>query len=261
MNRRNITPQVDRVPLYEKAALGVGALSMFFGFAGVSILAYPVYNMLLGVDAGLVGLALMLPRLWDAITDPVMGQISDNFRSRYGRRRPFIVVGAITMGVSFALIWQAPESWSDGMKVFYFIAMQIVFFTCFTVFAVPFNALSYEMTPDYDERNRVMAWLAFFHKSGEFLGGWMLPLAAVIGVWLVAGAGDLNATGVLVMAWGVGLVVLAGVGVLPGLFVKERFAARAAEQGKVKILDGIKAACSNGAFLILVAVIVLNTLA
>ncbi|MEM6748837.1 MAG: MFS transporter [Planctomycetota bacterium] len=254
------TPQLDRVPLHEKAALGVGSLSMFFGFAGISILAYPVYNMLLGVDAGWVALALVLPRLWDAVTDPVMGKLSDNFRSRWGRRRPFIVAGAAAMGVAFALLWQAPASWSGGAQMAYFVAMQLVFFTCFTVFAVPFNALTYEMTPDYRERTRVMAWLAFFHKCGEFLGGWMLPLAAGLSVALVASADDLNMTGVQAMAWILGLVVLAGLGMLPGLLVRERQAVATRRQSSVKLWAGVKAACSNPPFLILIAVIVLNTL-
>ena len=254
------TPDRDRVPFLEKSALGVGALSSFFGFGGVSILAYPVYNMMLGVSAGWVGLAITLPRIWDAITDPVMGAVSDNFRSRWGRRRPFIVVGAILMGLLFGLIWVAPDHWSEPDKFAYFVGMQILFFTAFTVFAVPFNALTYEMTPDYNERNRVMAFLAFFHKTGELLGGWMLPLATGIGVYLVTGAEDLNMAGVHVMAWIVGGLMLAGLGVLPGIFVKERFAIRAATQQRVGLWSSAKAALSSVPFLILVAIIVLNTL-
>ena len=94
----------NKVPLYEKLALGSGSLSMFFGYAAVGILAYPVYNILLGVDAAWIGIALMIPRIWDSITDPIMGKISDNFKSKWGRRRPFIVIGAILMGLFFALI-------------------------------------------------------------------------------------------------------------------------------------------------------------
>lgn len=254
------TSQQDRVPLYEKTALGIGALAAFFGYAGVSILAYPVYNMMLGVSAAWIGVALMIPRLWDAFTDPVMGRISDNFHSRFGRRKPFIVGGAIAMGLLFVLIWHVPHNWSNQLKLTWFIAFQILYFSAYTVFAVPYNALTYEMTPDYDERTRVMAFCAFFHKCGELLGGWMLPLATALGIWLVAGANDLTMPGVLAMGWIVGIGIMAMIGSLPGLLVKERFNRKTATQRKVTLWDGVKGACSSTPFLILVAIIVLNTL-
>ncbi|CAA6693083.1 MULTISPECIES: MFS transporter [unclassified Lentimonas] len=250
----------DHVPLREKLALGAGALAAFFGFGGVSILAFPVYNMMLGVSAAWVGIALMVPRLWDAITDPIMGRISDNCHSRYGRRKPFIVAGALSMGILFALIWHVPETWSDPSKITYFIILQLLFFTSYTVFAVPYNALTYEMTPDYNERTRVMAFCAFFHKMGEFGGGWMLPIAGVLSVSLVAGATDLNMTGVIAIGWFIGLIVMAGVGILPGIAVRERFKRTTQSQEKVGIWSSIKGSLSSAAFLILITIIVLNTL-
>jgi GPH family glycoside/pentoside/hexuronide:cation symporter len=254
------TTKQDKVPFYEKTALGAGALAAFFGYAGVSILAYPVYNMMLGVSAAWIGIALMIPRLWDAFTDPMMGKISDNFHSRLGRRKPFIVGGALSMGVLFALIWHVPANWSDQLKITYFIVMQLLYFTTYTVFSVPFNALTYEMTPDYNERTRVMAFCAFFHKLGELLGGWMLPVATALGLWLVAGSEELNMAGVLAMGWLVGLIIMAGVGSMPGLIVKERFKKKTVAQQKVKLWDSVKGSCSSAPFLILVAIIVLNTL-
>ena len=172
----------DRVPFWEKLALGTGALSSFFGFGAIGILALPVYNILLGVDAKLVGIALMIPRIWDAVTDPLMGRISDNHHSKYGRRRPFVVTGALIMGTLFTFVWTVPSGLSEMMTITYFVVMQLLFFTAYTIFAVPYNALTYEMTPDYNERTRVMAFVAFFHKMGELLGGWMLPLATALGV-------------------------------------------------------------------------------
>lgn len=252
--------QSDKVPFYEKSALGIGSLAAFFGYSGVSILAYPVYNMMLGVSAAWIGVALMIPRLWDAITDPVMGRISDNFHHRRGRRKPFIVAGAIAMGILFSLIWQVPSGWSDQLKITYFIVMQLLFFSAYTVFSVPYFALTYEMTPDYNERTHVMAFCAFFHKMGEFLGGWMLPLATALGIWLVTESSEMNMQGVQVMAWTVGLVIMVLIGMTPGLFVKERFSQKTKTQDKVKLWDSVKGACSSPAFLILVAIIVLNTL-
>lgn len=264
---KETTAQQDRVPFREKLSLGTGALASFFGFGAIGIMALPVYNILLGVDAKLVGIALMIPRIWDAVTDPLMGRISDNHHSRHGRRRPFVVSGALAMGALFIFVWTVPAGFSDLMKTVYFIVMQMVFFTAFTVFAVPYNALTYEMTPDYNERTRVMAYVAFFHKTGEMLCGWMLPIATALGAAVVGtaaivdGKAVLTMPGVLAMAAIVGVVILGACGALPGLVVKERFQHKTERQDKVKILAAFQGALGSPAFVILVAVIFLNTLA
>ncbi len=261
------TAQQDRVPFWEKLSLGTGALASFFGFGAIGIMALPVYNILLGVDAKLVGIALMLPRIWDAVTDPLMGRISDNCQSRFGRRRPFVVTGALVMGALFTFVWTVPGDFSEMMKMVYFVVMQLLFFTAFTVFAVPYNALTYEMTPDYNERTRVMAYVAFFHKTGELLCGWLMPLATVLGVAIIGTATLVNGkevpamAGVLAVAAIVGVVFMAALGALPGLTVKERFQRQTGEQDKVKIVAAFKGALSSSAFVILVAIIFLNTLA
>ncbi len=257
----------DRVPFWEKLALGTGALSSFFGFGAIGILALPVYNILLGVDAKLVGIALMIPRIWDAITDPLMGRISDNHHSKYGRRRPFVVTGALVMGTLFTFVWTVPPGLGEMMTISYFVVMQLLFFTAYTVFAVPYNALTYEMTPDYNERTRVMAFVAFFHKMGELLGGWMLPLATALGATIVGAAaivdGEkiLTMPGVLGMAVLIGVLIMALLGALPGIVVKERFQRKTGSQDKVKIVDAFKGALSSPAFIILIVIIFLNTLA
>ncbi len=267
MEKMQKTAKQDRVPTWEKMSLGVGAFSAYFGYAAVGILAYPVYNMKLHVEALWIGMALMVPRLWDAFSDPLMGFISDNFHSRLGRRRPFIVSGAIGMGILFASIWYVPENWGNVAKISYFIILQLIYYTFYTIFSVPYNALTYEMSPDYNERNRVMAFNAFFHKAGEFLGGWMLPLATLFGL-LVLGDGarndkgepELTMVGIHWMVWAIGLIVMAAIGAIPGLFVRERFKRITKDQEKVKLLSSAKQAFSSAPFVILVSVIVFNTL-
>lgn len=243
----------DRVPIREKMALGAGSFAAFFGFVGVNTLAFPVYQMTYGVNALLLGFALMIPRIWDAFTDPFMGKISDNFRSRFGRRRPFIMVGSLLMGITFGLIWMVPAGWSDGAKLVYFVLLVILFFTFYTIFSVPFYSLTYEMTPDYHERTRVMAYTAFFHKLGEFIYQWSIPFAA-LAIW-----GSLIG-GIRVTGWVIGLIILAACGFLPGLLVKERFAEKLNEQHKVRLLPSIRDAFANIAFVVLVLVIIFNTL-
>lgn len=256
--------QTGRVPLAEKLILGVGMLASFFGYVAVNSLAYPVYNMILGVSPALIGIALLVPRLWDAFTDPVMGIISDNFHSRWGRRKPFIVVGAIVMGLSFGLLWMVPIEWSEMAKITYFIVLQILFFTFFTVFYVPYTALTYEMTPDYNERTRVMSVTAFFHKTGEFVYQWAIPFAAFISLTFFADSliedQELSLGGIRLTGWLIGLIGMTFFGILPGLFVRERFQKITEKQEKVKFLESFVQAFSNLPFLILVSVIVLNTL-
>src|SRR5579871_2001996 len=86
------TREADRVSFKEKVALGSGFLAVFYGNSGVKSLAIPIYQMVLGVNPALLGLVLAIPRFWDALTDPVVGMVSDNWHTRFGRRRPFIVV-------------------------------------------------------------------------------------------------------------------------------------------------------------------------
>ena len=137
--------------------------------------------MMLGVNTALVGTALMIPRIWDAFTDPVMGLISDNYHSKWGRRKPFIVIGAALMGIVFGLIWLVPEALEpDCQNNLFCCACSFSFLHSLRFFTFPIPALTYEMTPDYNERTRVMAYNAFFHKLGEFIYQWMIPLATVV---------------------------------------------------------------------------------
>ncbi len=266
MSKTN-TAKEDKVPFGEKLALGVGSLTSFFGLDAISRMAYPVYNMLLHVDSALIGIALMIPRLWDAITDPLMGSISDNHQSRFGRRRPFIIGGAVAMGTLFTFVWTAPDGFSDVMKMAYFVVMQILFFTAYTVFVVPYNALSYELTPDYNERTRIMSYTGFFWKVGEFLSGWVLPIAAPLGMIIIGakavedGKPVLTMPGIILAAALIGIIIMGICGIMPGLKVKERFRRQAKIKEKVKVLNGFKDAFSSQSFNILIAIVFLNTLA
>ena len=245
--------QTGKVPFAEKMILGLGMLASFFGYVAVNSLAYPVYGMILGVSPALIGIALLIPRIWDAFTDPVMGLISDNFHSKWGRRKPFIVFGSVFMGVVFGLLWMAPAEWSEMAKMVYFIILQILFFTFFTIFYVPYTALTYEMTPDYDERTRVMSVTAFFHKTGEFVYQWTIPVAAFISVTFFADSllegQDLSLGGIRLTCWAIGLVGLTFFGVLPGLFVRERFQKKIEKQEKVKFWLSFRQALSSLPFL------------
>ena len=202
----------DKVPVGEKAAYGTGTLvlNMFPGALGV--FAFFLITAF-GVDPLLAGILSGLPRLLDALTDPIMGFITDNTRSRWGRRRPYIVVGAILSGVLFALMWQLDPEWSQNQLFWYFLLFSLAFTIGNTMFATPFVGLGYEITSDYKERTRLMA---FSQVMGQV--AWMI----VPWFWVLIADPDLfetQAEGVQTLALYVagGCIVL---GIIPGLFCK-----------------------------------------
>lgn len=235
-----------------RVALGSGSLTSFIGYTGIASLAVPFYQMTLGVSPVLLGTALALPRLWEAFLDPVMGNITDNTRTRWGRRRPFILVGAIVLGVVFGLTWMVPTDWSERAKVGYFGVMSVLFFSAYTFYCVPYTALTYEMATEHHERTRVMAHCSFFHKVGEFGYQWIFPLSRLS---LFASA----VIGIRVVGWGVGVILLTIVGALPALFVRERPAPPLAAAKRAPFWGTVVAAFSQRSFVIICGLILVNT--
>lgn len=248
------TRPADRVSVGEKAALGVGYLAHFYGTSGVKSLVIPVYQMVLGINPALLGLVLAIPRFCDAFTDPLVGQLSDNFRSRFGRRKPLLVLGAVLQGLAFGAIWMVPAGLGQTATVAYLTVSLVIFYVCFSIFSVPLMSLTYEMTPDYQERTRVTAFGAFFGKVGELTYSWTFWIAnlAVFGSVL---------HGVRVVGWTLGIVVMGLLGMLPGLLVRERYFAKAAHQPKVRLRPALRAAFGNRAFLVLIGLTICQVLA
>ncbi len=164
----------------EKVSVGTGGLAVSLGNQSVRTTGQSVLNMMLGISNLWVGIVLAIPLLWDAITDPIMGNISDNFKSKYGRRRPFILLGALLMGVTFASIWMIPLEWSDAGQLTWFLVTSLLFYTAYTIFSVPFISLTYEMTPDYNERTSVQGYVTFWNRVGELTYMGLIPLGAIL---------------------------------------------------------------------------------
>ncbi|WP_221030558.1 MFS transporter [Actomonas aquatica] len=161
------------VSVRQKLAYGVGAVATMLGKQAPKQFAFQVYNIELGLAPHLVGAVLFLARLWDAITDPWMGNFSDHFRSRWGRRRPFLLAGALLSGVGFALLWWFPLGWSELAYFAYFTVLAMVFYTALTLYAVPWYALGYELSRDYHQRTSVMAYAAFFGTLAQIGVAWL----------------------------------------------------------------------------------------
>lgn len=153
----------------EKIALGFGMLAnqMFPAALGVFII---VLVQDLGFAAILWGIIQFAPRVFDALTDPIMGFISDNTKSKWGRRRQYILVGGIIMGLSYVAMWQLHKESGVTYNFIYFLSWSLVFYLGYTIFSVPYVALGYEISDNFHERTQVMA-------IAQFIGQWAWVIA------------------------------------------------------------------------------------
>jgi len=167
------TAPEDRIPFHLKLIYGVGAFVNNLLAAAIGGMMI-VLNLGLGMNPAVVGLLSALPRLFDAFIDPLMGYISDNTRTRWGRRRPYIFVGAILSGIALALLWQLPRGESESFYFWYFLGGSLIFYVGYTIFAAPWVALGYELTPDYHERTRLMGVQNFIGQLAYIVAPWFL---------------------------------------------------------------------------------------
>ncbi|MBD3217855.1 MAG: MFS transporter [candidate division Zixibacteria bacterium] len=209
------TAPEDRISVPQRIIYGLGGLinNLLAAASGGMMI---VLNLGLGMNPALVGLLGSLPRLTDAITDPIMGFISDNTKSRWGRRRPYIFGGAIAAGLIFAILWQLPRGQSDTFYFVYFLVGSVLFFAGYTVFATPWVALGYEMTADYHERTRLMGTQNFISQLAYVVSPWFLWIMTYEKFFKDQVAG---AAGLAII---IGVVTI-GIGILPAIFLKERF--------------------------------------
>ncbi len=129
----------------------------------------PVFNDVLGLSPVLIGWVIFIARIWDAVTDPLMGSISDNTVSRWGRRRPWIALGAVVCAISFVAIWWFPRSQSDMFYFWWLLFTSLAFYLAFTIYSVPYIALGMELSPDYHERTSVMTMRTVIEQFGFFI--------------------------------------------------------------------------------------------
>ncbi|WP_043587540.1 MFS transporter [Geminisphaera colitermitum] len=247
------TATEDKVPVLKRIAYGSGNFTDHIGTDTLMGNANPVFNVILGMDPRLLGVAIGIMRLWDAVTDPIIGALSDNARTRWGRRRPFMFVGAIGAGITFPLIWCVPSGMASTGVFIWFTLFSILFFTCQTFFTIPWTALGYELTPDYNERTRVMEMRAYVGKLVGLLGPWALAFTQMK-VW----GGD-TMLGVRWMGLTVGALLIV-VGLIPVIFLTERFFKKASKQEKISILKSVWMTLKNRPFMIMVAITMFNTL-
>ena len=247
--RRVKAPKPDTLPISEKLAYGMGIIGFNLSNNGVQQLAFPIFGLVMGVSPAYIGIALGISRIWDSFTDPFMGSFSDNTRGRFGRRRPYILIGSILCALFFALIWFVPENASEAFAFIYFLTTIILFYTAFTVFAVPYQALGYELTPDHRERTRVMVIRAYFAKVILFILPWIFRLAQLE-------IFDNTMQGMRVIGCLLALLLVGSA--LPSFFFcKERYANSSKLQQKTGFIEALKLTVQTRPFMILLGITVL----
>ena len=159
----------NKVPYGQKVAFGIGMLAnqMFPAALGIFMV---VLVQDLGFPGWMWGVLFFLPRVFDSITDPIMGFISDNTKSKWGRRRHYVFLGAVIMGISFVIMWQLYRVNGLDYNFTYFLLWSFVFYLGLTIFSVPYVAMGYEMSNDFHERTDIMA-------IAQWIGQWAWVIA------------------------------------------------------------------------------------
>ncbi|MDD4954323.1 MAG: MFS transporter [Candidatus Omnitrophica bacterium] len=236
----------DRLPISTKAAYSLGTAVDMWGLWLYPAVAFAVFNLYLGVEPWLVGLALTLIRVWDAFADPVMGWISDNFRSKWGRRRPFILIAGIVSGLGLPILFLVSPSWA-GIKFlgvsavfWYMLGSTMIYMPLVSAFTVPYYSLGAEMTPDYEERTSIMSYRSVAQKISE-LGNYYALRFTNLAWFLIPGTGQKNTLLGMQVYTSILGIVMAILAIIIFFRVKERYYEKVVVKvtKKISILSGL----------------------
>jgi len=237
---KHVTPESVRIPVAKKLAYGMGGLTDFSAMAVINVMSLYVFVKTLNMDPVWWGVAMAIPRLVGALVDPVMGSISDNTRSRWGRRRPYILAGGVLCAVLMPLVWLPPVQSQAGL--FWYLVAVISFYTLvYSIFTVPYNALGLEITTDYDERTRVLAWRGYILNIGAYAAPWFYAFCI-----LPVFGGIVRGTVWLSVITGV-VMIIGAVATFAGCREK----AALARQPKIPLLPALKTTFANRPFMLL----------
>jgi GPH family glycoside/pentoside/hexuronide:cation symporter len=228
----------EKIPLWRKLLYGAGDLGFSMNNSIIAAFFSVFMVTVVGMPPGLVAIIFIVGRSWDFINDPIIGHLSDRTRTRWGRRRPFLLFGAIPFGLSFVLLWLGPDLNQTGLIIYYSLAYIIYEFMATTVY-MPYFALTPELTDDYDERTKLTSFRMMFNIIGS-LTAYILPLLIIGGDWTVA-----TKQGVLTMAF-----VAAAIAAIPlfGVFFGTKERKEFQREALPKFLPSLKAAFKNRPF-------------
>lgn len=206
---KHAVPALDKVSMMQKACYGFGGLSDFYLVNVIQALAIPIFAIAMNMDPFLLGIALASTRLISAVADPFVGILSDKTRSRWGRRKPYILASAGIGALMLPLVWIVPPG-PPVVQFMYISGMMSLYFLLHSFYATPYGAMGFELTPDYDERTRIFAWKGYIGMIGVFSAAWfywftLRPVFSneVVGArWLSVLAGLVIVAGALAVVLG-----------------------------------------------------------
>ncbi|NDB95857.1 MAG: MFS transporter, partial [Verrucomicrobia bacterium] len=216
-------------------------------FNTITAMGTLVYVNHFKLTPALAGIALGVPRFLDAFIDVWIGNVSDNCKSRFGRRRPFMFLGVLGCVILLPFLWTLPmpqtatHPWFTNIPFLYIVSMGSLLAAAYTLFVVPYTALGLELTPDYDERTRVVRWRMYIGLLGNVTLGWLFFLAADK-FWPDLGAGAFWVT------VGVAVIVLV-TGMIPVFGCREELAIE--KQEPIRFLEALRYTLGNRPFLLL----------
>lgn len=214
-------PENERIPLKEKIFYGMGAMMDGGGVALMSCVMLKYMTDSLGIYAASASTVMMVSKIWDAITDPVMGHISDNTRSKYGRRKPYMVVGGIMLVIALLLLFAPIKEWGISGQaglVAYVLFFYIVWNTCSTITQVPYTSMASDISPSFRERNNANTVKLVFSSVSAGLA-YIIPLL-LLEAYQEEGTIDAYVFWiVMVVVFG---TMFGGGLIMTGLFTKER---------------------------------------
>lgn len=176
MSYNNSSP-TRMVPIGQKVAFGLGMLANQMFPAALGIFTVVLVEKL-GFSGLLLGLTYFIPKFYDALFDLIMGYVSDNTKSKWGRRRQYVLAGAIILGISFAFMWQLYAENGVTYNFIYFLGVSLIFYSGLTVFSIPYVAMGYEMSDDFHERTNIMATSQLIGQLAWVVAPWFWVLMA-----------------------------------------------------------------------------------
>lgn len=242
-----------RISLREKLAFASGVITSQNSMGVLNQMLVPIYQITLGLHPMLIGTVQMCMRLWDAITDPIVAGWSDNARTRWGRRRPFVFVGGILTALVFPLIWMPSAHWGQNGLFAYLLVFCLVFVACHTLFNIPYESLGIELTDDTNERTRLYAFRAYFPPVLSLGASWVYAFIQ----------SDFFSSPLAGMRWvalGLGVLMLATVP-WAAVFLRERNPQQISAQKKIPLLKNLVSTFGNRPFLAVIFILVFAQLA
>lgn len=250
------TAAEDRVPVHEKALYGLGspALGLVDQIIQYQVQQVLVYGM--GMSPLWKGIIIMIFRIWDSFTDPLMGWISDNTRSRFGRRRPWMFLGSVLMCLMLPFVWRFNEHWDMLYIAIWFTLFGMLMSTATTIFNIPYQSLKMEMTPDYNERTSVNVYSGLvvnIFAIGVSPWVWKLTQQPFF-TGQAPGEEPDTLLGIRNLSiWFAGLALV--LGLIPTFVCKERYYTKASKQKKEPFFKSLKLTFRSRPFLLMLAFI------